>query len=533
MVVLIPVLALSLGAVLIQVFGRLNKRPGTSWLVASISALTAWLALIPIGILLPGGLKIGHWIPESYPFSSIVFQFTPQSWILGFLISSLALAVIFSEAKNLSSTGYINRLSSSLFLTGLGILAVAAGSELTFLLAWALIDLVEFGVLSVIIGRQKSLPSAAASISIRFIGILMLLILIILGSSGDQGMRGADLTPAMGWLLVLLIAARMGILPLFQPYAEDPIYQRGLITFIRSLPLITSFAFMFFISRSGSLAVKTGLIFFVLTVTLIYGAVSWVNASNELKGRPYWNLSIAAMGLLIFLTEGTSALTGLAILQIATGSALFLYSPRFKKPLPFLFLLILGLLPFPFNPASTITTFFTAERVNLVTIIWLMAYVLLLCGVIKHSLRKDESSIPIEPWMGLFHAIALFLLVLAPLLVVLIQFQTLQLSPALWSWLTIIGLVILLSLFTLHFVHPGTSVQNRFTRIKKVFTISIHYLEVVLNLSWLGKLISSLGFIIEKIVQLLSRVLEGEGGILWSFLFIILFLSLIFTRQVP
>jgi hypothetical protein len=533
MVALIPVIVLVLGALLIQLFGRRNMRPGTSWLVASISALTAWIALIPIGILLPDGLTIDHWIPESFQYASIAFKFTPQNWMLGFLISSLALAVIFSEAKNLSSTGYINRLSSSLFLTGLGILAIAAGSELTFLLVWALIDLVEFGVLSVIIGRQKSLPSAAASISIRFIGILMLLILIILGSSGDQGMRGADLTPAMGWLLVLLIVARMGILPLFQPYAEDPIYQRGLITIIRALPLITSFAFMFFISRSESLAVKTGLIFFVLTVTLIYGAVSWVNASNELKGRPYWNLSIAAMGLLVFLTDRTSALTGLAILQIATGSALFLYSPRFKKPLPFLFLLILGLLPFPFNPASTITTFFTAERVNLVTIIWLVAYVLLLCGVIKHSLRKDESSIPIEPWMGLFHAIALFLLVLAPLMVVLLQFQTLQLRPALWSWLTIIGLVILLSLFTLHFVHLGSYVQSRFARTKKVFTTSMHYLEVVLNLSWLGKLISSLGFIVEKIVHLLSRVLEGEGGILWSFLFIILFLSLIFSRQVP
>lgn len=533
MVVLIPVIVLVLGALLIQLLGRRNMRPGTSWLVASISALTAWIALIPIGILLPDGLTIDHWIPESFQYASIAFKFTPQNWMLGFLISSLALAVIFSEAKNLSSTGYINRLSSSLFLTGLGILAIAAGSELTFLLVWALIDLVEFGVLSVIIGRQKSLPSAAASISIRFIGILMLLILIILGSSGDQGMREADLTPALGWLLVLLIVARMGILPLFQPYAEDPIYQRGLITIIRALPLITSFAFMFFISRSGSLAVKTGLIFFVLTVTLIYGAVSWVNASNELKGRPYWNLSIAAMGLLVFLTDRTSALTGLAILQIATGSALFLYSPRFKKPLPFLFLLILGLLPFPFNPASTITTFFTAERVNLVTIIWLVAYVLLLCGVIKHSLRKDESSIPIEPWMGLFHAIALFLLVLAPLMVVLLQFQTLQLRPALWSWLTIIGLVILLSLFTLHFVHLGSSIQSRFARTKKVFTTSMHYLEVVLNLSWLGKLISSLGFIVEKIVQLLSRVLEGEGGILWSFLFIILFLSLIFSRQVP
>jgi len=91
------------------------------------------------------------------------------------MVITLITAVIFSEAKYLDSADYIRKISGSLFLGAFALLAVMAGTPLSFVIAWSLIDLIEFGAFFVSIGEERSLISAATSMLFRGIGIFLLL----------------------------------------------------------------------------------------------------------------------------------------------------------------------------------------------------------------------------------------------------------------------------------------------------------------------------------------------------------------------
>jgi hypothetical protein len=77
------------------------------------------------------------------------------------------------------------------------------------------------------------------------------------------------------------------------------------------------------------------------------------------------------------------------------------------------------------------------------------------------------------------------------------------------------------------------SIRLRHKGYEAGFEIVTNYVGKVYQFNWLSRVFSSIGFIISRFVNLLARVMEGDGGILWSFLFIVLLLSLLLVRQAP
>ncbi len=533
MLLLVPVLVLLVAVAAMLVLGLIKFRVGSIWLVGAVLSFGAWLSWLPIAFLKPVPVEISKWLPDPFSGHSLVFSYTNEQWTFGFLLISLLVAVIFSEAKYLDTPNYLFRLTGSMLLAAFGLLAILSRSILAFVLAWSLIDLVEFGAIAVLIGRPRSHASAVTSILARVLGILFLVIFFSIAPVDPSTGAAQSLSPQLWWLLILLVLFRMGTLPLYQPYIDAPVYQRGIISLLRTLPMITTFAFISFIVRSEAPEINTGFIFGLLTIAILYASLAWFSAADEIKGRPHWIFAMAGFGLATLLTGDVDALMGIAAVLVVGGSGLFLYSPRMRRINPFIVLLVSGLFAIPFTPSAAISGLFSGTAPLFFRILWVICYAILISGVIKHAVQRAEKTENSEPWMLLFHTIALYFIAAAPWLLVGFFLRSQFNFINWWPWITTLVLVIVM--LTTFFLLSRRIIffRNRHGESFKLLEKILLVPGDLLRFAWIDKLLSSIGFLIDKGVRLFARVLEGDGGVLWSFLFIVLLLSLLLVKQAP
>lgn len=533
MLAVAPVLLLLLAALLTWLLALIKLRPGSIWLITAVMSTAALGLTLVIGVISPEPLIISDWLPGPHNFTSLIFSWHAQNWAIGFLIITLLTAVIFSEAKHLDSPDYIRKISGSLYLSAFALLAVMAGSPLSFVVAWSLIDLIEFGVLSVLMGQERSLISAATSILFRGIGIFLLLFLTSVISATDFQTGLVVFTPTLWGIVVLLVLFRTGILPLFQPFQKSPAYQRGIVTILRLIPLATTFAFIQYILSIGQPVQVSGVWLIIITIAILWGALSWFSAKNELMGRSYFLFAMAGFGLAALLTAIPDALPGLAFILISAGAGLFLYSPRLKKINPFIVIMILSFFSIPFTPSAPLSKLFTGDSPFVIRLLWCVGFSFLVAGWFKHSLKRVDDTTQPEPWMLLFHSAALYFIALAPWALVLVFLPQQNLYISWWPCITILVLSALIVGIMFLLRSRFGFVRSQHRNIVEIGERTTSIIGGFLKFNWLSRIFASLGFVIDRIVNNLARVMEGDGGILWSFLFIALLLSLLLTRQLP
>lgn len=535
MLTVIPVLLLITAVVLIWALALVKQRPGTIWLVAALMVTLAWVSMLVIGILNPQPIVINSWLPEPYNFTNLVFSSSPHNWGFEFLLVSLLVAVVFAEAKYLDTPDYVRKITSSILLTVFALLALMAGSLLTFVLCWALIDMVEFGVLAVLMGQPRTLLTAGTSIIFRLVGLILLVLVI---SLTPVELLAADavepeVVSSLWGLVVLLVLVRTGTLPLVQPYVNAPAYQRGVVSLLRGIPLLITFAFIHYVVEAGGVAISSEFWLVVAAIAVIWGGLSWFGAADEIRGRPYFQFTLAAFGLTALLTGRSDALPGLAVLLVIGGGGLFLYSPRFKKFNFFILILVAGMLVIPFTPSATIAYLFDAQAPIVVKGFWALGLALIIAGMIKHSLTRLQQMDQVETWMRMFHTAALYFIAISPWVMVVILWGR---PPQLLTWGPGIAITMLSGAIVTAFLLLKSRMRSLRLRIKgfeSALETASTTVGKVYQFNWLSRVFSSLGFVISRFVNLLARVMEGDGGILWSFLFAVLLLSLLLVRQAP
>jgi len=531
MLSLLPIALLLLSATALQVVGRVTRRAGGTWLLAAVFGFITWLSVILVGILLPPAVIIDNWLPPPYQFTSLTFQLTRETWVLGFLLVSQLLAVIYFNSRYLETPNFLNKITDSMVLTAFGLLAVLSRSPLAFVLTWSLLDLAEIGVLTATRGYASENRSPLNAVLLRALGIILLVLFITI--SPHQDLQSAEMKPLMVWLLFIIVLLRLEFLPILQDQTVEHQLRRGFQTLLRTLPLISAFAFMNIIPGFALPDKSLQWALVALTIAAIYGSLLWFFSQDELTARPYWFFAIGSLGMIAFLTNRVEALAGLAVVAVSTGTGIFLFSPRVQKRFAFLPFLLAGLLALPFTPTAALSLLFDPGAVRYYQVLAVPAYALLLAGVFKHGFRKDDEPGPEEPWIGLFHNISLYFIALAPWIIVGAMWEMVNLRVIWWLSLSIFLLTAILS--ALYFLLKKRPLNLKIPLQKTLAGIvrGFRIIDQIFRLTWLAKLLSSLGFVVRKAANLLMRVLEGDGGVLWSFLFLVLLISLLIPRQAP
>jgi hypothetical protein len=265
---------------------------------------------------------------------------------------------------------------------------------------------------------------------------------------------------------------------------------------------------------------ETGLII-SSTLALIYGGLGWLFSRNELDGRPFWifGMSSLAVAGAVRALPFVSQAWGLALL--ISGGILFLFSTR---RLRYIWLPALGLFSIsglPFTPLWRGMSLFVGW--NLVySILFSMGISFLILGYFRHSFRVIDSGDEIESWARILYPVGLVLLptIYIGLAWFLKWFHPSQmgLQSVVWWLGALISILVSVTWYLIIRRTDVTSPDNEFLRLS-------------FSLRWLYRVFWGIYRSTSRLATYLSDLMEGEGGIFWTVLIMILLVTVIVQRS--
>ena len=516
MLILLPVILMFLTALVLLVLRFARPDFKYPWILASAGATLALASVFLWQIHFPQSISLPSWQLVT------AFLYVPAwladgiSWPYALALAALAAAVIWTSVVRAENDPI--PWAGTLALAAFGILAVSAENPLTLLLAWSAIDLFELiAMLRSTEGESQS-QGAIIAFAVRLAGTGLVLWADLVSVSAGLPLDFRSIPSNTGIFLLIAAGLRLGVLPLHLPYRKDNIVRRGFGTALRLVSAASSLALL---ARVPASALKSALIPYLLilaAIAALYAGWMWLRSSDEILGRPFWILGFASLAVAESLRGNPAGSTGWGVALILCGGLLFLFSARRGSILwlPFLGLWALSTLPFSLTGSAWQIGIPIS---GLFIIPFLPAQALLMAGFVRHALHPGETSLESQQkWVKVIYPTGLLILLAVALLLGFWGWTGARMI-GLW-WLSIV-VILLAAGFTILAVRilvrmPSGNPSGQWTQI---FRLERFY-------SFLNGLYN----LFRWIADVITGSLEGEGGLLWSFLLLVLILSILSTQ---
>ena len=509
MLIILPVLILMVTTIILVLLILFKPGFRFHWLIAilgsilSVVAVFLWLTKLPFSFSLP------PWEPQT------IFLYSPSwladgvSWLFAISLSTLGLATI--------STAVIRKLSnpwnwaSILFLVSIGLLIVASNNPLTLVIAWLALDITELATLLRTVKEDKS-EELVVAFAIRLSGVFLLLWASIVSISSGGPMNFREIPDRVGILLLFAALLRLGVFPLHLPI-YDLEQRRGIITTLR---LVSSASGLSLIARIPVTSFPSQFLPYLILITGIFTVISgwsWLRSNDELAGRPFLMSGIGFLAVTATLLGNPRGSAAWGICLILSGGLLFMNSigGRSAYWLLGMSLWILSTLPF----SMTASVWNNPSNINILLLIpYFLGFSLIFAGYFRHAFaRPGDIDIKHEPrWVQVIYPLGLSVLPIVGILLGLTEwFQTRSIGSWWMSFITIILSLIIYYLVT-RIIKPSIMKKLRYRPdMTNFFSIAF----------W------RFYRFIRQIISLLTSILEGDGGMLWSIVILVLLISII------
>lgn len=516
MLILLPVILMLLTALalLILRFARpIFKYPS---IIASGGATLALASVFLWQINFPQSISLPSWQLVS------AFLYVPAwladgiSWPYALALAALAAAVIWTSVVRAENEPM--SWAGTLALAAFGILAVAAENPLTLLLAWSAIDLFELITMLRSTEGERETQGVLIAFAVRLAGTGLVLWANLVSIASGTPLDFRSIPPITGIYLILAAGLRLGVFPLHLPYRKDNVVRRGFGTTLRLVSAASSLALLARIPASSLKSVLTPYLLILAAMAALYAGWMWLRASDEILGRPFWILGFASLSVAESLRGNPAGSTGWGVASILCGGVLFLFSARRRGILwlPFLGFWVLSTLPFSlmaisWKTGNTITDLFIIP--------FLLAQALLMAGFFRHALHPGETSLELqEKWIKVIYPTGLLILMVVAFLLGFWGWAGAH-TIGLW-WLAIVAILLAAGFTTLTIkilVHmPPGRASGQWTQL---FRLDRFY-----------SVLTGLYNLLRRIADIITGSLEGDGGLLWSLLILVLILSILSTR---
>jgi hypothetical protein len=523
MFILITVTTLLITALLLLVLRLVAPRFRYNWLIGTGGALLGWISVFAWQTRMPFALQFPAWQPTLLFSQSPTFVADGIAWAFAISLTTLCLAIILTAAVRSNFPRPINWMGT-LILTSLGILAVVADNPLTLVLIWAAIDISELIAQIRVVEDPRLSERTVTAFAFRAAGILVLLWADIVSVASGQTLDFRSAPPQAGLYLVLAAGLRLGVLPLHLSYSDDASLRRGFGTALRMISAASSLILLARIPASSLASPLTPYLLLVVSLAAIYGGWAWLRAPEELTARPFWLIGMGSLAIAAALRANPVGATAWSCGLILSSGALFLSSEPDRWLNRALLIGALGISALPFS--LTATGWNSGSPYSWIAwLAWpflIFSHAMLIAGYIRHCLRTTTrvSSEDQPIWAKNVYPIGIALLLLmTPLLGLFGWKGTLQVG----NWF--IGLIALLLTFGLLWLSPRLRILNP-VRAHWVRPTSATLLDRGYGALW--NLYHQFG----RVSAVISNVLEGESGIMWTLLFLALFISF-FTKRNP
>lgn len=516
MLILISCLLLFVTALALMVLQVAQPNARYAWLVAVGGAMLAlvsvftWLAQVPFDLTLPA------WQPLSVFTNPILFHADRLALPFALSITALTLTVLLTAITRSAITNSFT-WAGTLALGGIGLLAVTADNPLTLLLVWGALDFTELVTQLRSVNGPANNEKVIISFSTRALGIGLLLWANIVSVAAGNTFDFQSIASDSGLYLVAAAGLRLGVLPLHLPYSSESTLRRGFGTSLRLVSAVANLVLLAHVPAGSLTSGFTPLLIGLAIIAALYGGWMWLRAPDELTGRPYWVISLAALSIISALSGNPLGAVAWGCALLLVGGALFLASAQQVWVDRALLVGVWSLSSLPFSLTASAWLGSLGFFIPFV----IVAQALLMAGFVRQALRSARrTSLDSQPgWANKIYPAGIFLLVTFQLLLGFFGWDgALQVG----AWLQ--ALITSLLAFGLVWATPRLRVLN---------PVRAHWVSA--TTSGIGNVYSSFWVIyriLNRISQAITVTLEGEGGMMWTLLFLILFISFL-TQGTP
>ncbi|NJC96379.1 MAG: hypothetical protein C3F07_05500 [Anaerolineales bacterium] len=490
-----------------------------AWLIAAGGGLLAWISVFIWQTGIPAIVQFPLWQPEALFRQSPLFVVDGIAWTFALSLTTLCLAVIVTAVAR-PNFPYSLSWIGILILTALGVLAVTADNPLTLVLLWAAIDLGELVAQLRLVEGPKMSERVVIAFGSRATGILILLWANMVSASNGFEMDFLSAPPQAGLYLILAAGLRLGVLPLHLPYASESSIRRGFGTGLRMVSAGSSLVLLARIPSGSVESPLTPFLTIFVSFAALYAGWMWLRSPDELSGRPYWVLGFGSLAVSAALRANPIGATAWSSALILSGGALFLASAQNKWVSRALYFGAWGISALPF---SLTATGWVNERQSLWFAIplLLLAQAMLVAGFIRQNQRASRATFEDQPiWAKNVYPIGIAFLLMT---IFILGFFGWDGTLKLGNWLA--ALIASLLTFGLLWLTPRLRLLNP-VRAHWVRPSTSSWLDLSYRSLW--DLYRALG----RISNTFSNVIEGESGVMWTLLFLALFIT-IFIQRTP
>jgi len=326
----------------------------------------------------------------------------------------------------------------------------------------------------------------------------------------------------IGIFLLMAAGLRLGVLPLRLPYHSEPVLRRGFGTSLRLTSAATSLVLLARLPVSALDARYVPYLLGFVALAALYSAWKWLSATDELNGRPHWIVGMSALSVAAALRGNSAGSAAWGVALVLFGGISFLYSARqvwFTRILAALGILLLAL-PFTLTASGWIGEF------PLPILFWplfIAAHIMLVAGYIRHLFHTgDALFVELPSWAQAAYPIGLGILAVTALV------------SSVWGWsgalqqgAWVVALIILfLAGMTVFFIFRfGSFTSPQMPSLAEYRPTRLAIVQdVVTDILW--RIYRTTG----RLFAYVANLLEGDGGLLWTLLLLVLFVSLLRER---
>ena len=530
MLILLPIGLLLVAALAITILDRVRPKFGTAWLIATGASIAAWLAIFIFRLRLPTTLPLLTWEGTGLGLSgqfSLLMDY--QSWPYALALMTITLAIVLTGAARTRYDSTPKAWAASLTITALGLLAVQSGTSLTMMAAWVVVDLFELFYLLRLADTDQFNLRIIISYGVRIASVLMLFLATMVGWQSVSSFNLNTIPQSAGLFFLLAAGLRLGVLPLNLPFLQEPVLRRGGGNILRLAPVASGLVLLARLPENflpANLAGTTWVLFALLAIAALYAAFRWLSAKDEIEGRPFWIVAWASLATASVLNGEPQASIPWGLALLLPGSLLFLYYPRIQRMNFLLFFGLIGLVGWPYTPLASGWVGLVGNGFTIWTVLFILVQTLMLLGTINRILQPGGEAGALESWARLVFPLGLIIIIQTIITLGLIGWPG-SLTLGVW-WLPLISSVLAAGAFILSRwlgISPPYLQLPASSRLTKILDWATPRLENIFRLEWLYRIVWSVYNLLGRLLQIFSRTLEGEGGILWTALLLMLLIA--------
>jgi hypothetical protein len=392
-----------------------------------------------------------------------------------------------------------------------GILAIMSDNLIALAIIWVCIDILDVIILLKYSKLERS-NDIVVGLSLKLVGVLLIIWSAIQSVSSGFSITLSEIPNLIAGILIATSILRIGLLPLVPTINESDL-SKSIFTISRVIAALSGLIlFVYLPTDLFSFSTKPVAILIIGVFSIIFG-IPWLLSKNEIYGRSYWILSF---GLFIMINsmsgnfdDGISLLAALVL----NGSLVSMFFVRNKKNIWIPLIGLWGLTTLPFSltngifPKTTSLSFYYYIPA-------IVGFSLLIAGYIKHvTTTRSGSEVSQQPkWINLMYQTGLILIL--GMIIAIGLTRGLNTIQRRFNWIDLIPLGLGIFIYLL----------------QKKFRNSVNlsdFQPLSIKKNPLSSILWGLYNLVRRIISGINFILEGDGGMLWSLVFLVLFLTIL------